>query len=93
MSDVIYKYVLEITDEQFVAMPSAAKLLAFQMQSSTPCLWALVDTSNKPSRRRLWIFGTGNPIPIKHSEFAYQYVGTIQQGGFVWHLFDAGEAA
>jgi hypothetical protein len=41
---VIYKYTLEVTDEQEVKMPANAQILCVQVQHGRPTLWALVDT-------------------------------------------------
>lgn len=39
----VYKYELEITDEQTIRLPLNAELLTVQMQGDKCCLWALVD--------------------------------------------------
>ena len=39
----IYKYQLEVTDEQCVALPKGADLLCVQSQKGKPCLWAIID--------------------------------------------------
>lgn len=86
----IYKYPLEITDEQHVAMPRGARLLSVQLQrDGVCCLWALVsdDSDDVDSSRLIYIVGTGNPTDIADEPF----IGTVQMGQSVWHIFDGGE--
>lgn len=81
----IYKYPLRIEDEQEIEMPSAAKFLSVQVQPGVgPCLWALVDTDNIPSKRMIQIRGTGHP-----ANGVGEYIDTFQMhnGGLVFHAF------
>jgi len=83
----IYKYPLEITDEQAVMMPTLCKIITVQMQHGKPCLWAIVNEHDRISRlRTIDIFGTGNPMDNQERA----YIGTIQQAGgaLVWHVFE-----
>ena len=83
---VIYKYTLEVTDEQEVKMPAGAQILCVQVQHGRPTLWALVDPEKKLEDRRFFVHGTGNPI---HSDAKVKcYIGTVQINGFVWHVFE-----
>ena len=85
---VIYKYELQITDEQTVEMPRGARLLSVQMQRERLMLWAVVNT-NEPIRSRvIRIHGTGIAISPEHN---YAFIGTVQDGPFVWHVFDGGQ--
>lgn len=82
----IYKYPLEVTDEQEVELPGTHKLLSVQEQNATPCLWALVDPDAAPVKRTLRIFGTGQPI----EEYPMgDFLGTFQLygGRLVFHVF------
>ena len=86
----IYKYPLEITDEQHVAMPRGAKLLSVQVQRGVCCLWALVNekfSKDLDYARAIHIVGTGNPTDITDEPF----IGMVQMGQFMWHVFDGGE--
>lgn len=80
----IWKYPLAITDMQKIYMPVGAKFLDVQMQDEIPCAWAIIDPYVKREPRTILIFGTGNPFSV--SEKA-EYIGTIQQGQLVWHVF------
>lgn len=81
----IWKYPLEITDEQVVAMPNDAEILTVQMQGSELCLWAVVEDTNPKEPRTICIIGTGNPMP---DERFLIYIGTAQMGPLVWHVFE-----
>lgn len=83
----IYKYPLEITDNQCVKMPKDAQILTVQMQGKTPCLWAMVDTENEVVERFIEIYGTGNPITGQDSR---RYISTFQVigGALIFHAFE-----
>lgn len=83
----VYKYELEITDEQIIRLPFAAEILTIQMQGDKCCLWALVDPRNEFDERTICIYGTGYPIP---NEIRLKYISTFQipHLGFVFHSFE-----
>lgn len=85
MKRVIWKYELTITDAQFIDMPADAEILSVQMQGDTLCLWALVQPIAELRGRVIYVVGTGNPFPIGR----VKHLGTVQQGMFVWHVFEA----
>ena len=82
----IFKYIIQITDLQSVALPPCAQILSVQAQAGALCLWALVTPSKNTVERLLEIFGTGNPIPDADAE--REFIGTVQLDGFVWHIFE-----
>lgn len=84
----IWKFPLQVTDEQLLVMPSDAEVLSVQMQQGVLCLWAKLETKRPCSQRRVRIVGTGNPCVD-----VGRYVGTVQQydGALIWHVFE-GEA-
>ncbi len=79
----IFKYPLEITDKQTIAMPANAELLSVQVQNQQLCLWALVDTMLPERETEIAIYGTGNPIPDNTG----WHIDTCQLNGLVWHVF------
>ena len=85
----IFKYPLEVTDnEQKMLMPEGARVVNVGTQlDGFVYLWALVDSSSRPfsvtTIRTFVIVGTGHPIPD-----GVEYVGTVQQGPFVWHVLE-----
>lgn len=84
----IWKFPIEIVDEQQIAMPDGARILCVQVQRGVPCIWAEVSPGVREVHRTLLIHGTGHDVSVR----AKKYVGTFQTDGgdFVWHLFDAG---
>lgn len=85
----IYKYPLEAVGKQTVIMPVDAHVLTVQAQGETACVWAMVNTDNKPESRVFEIIGTGDPICWEQG-VKREYIGTFQlQGGvLVFHLFE-----
>lgn len=86
MSERIFKYPLEVTDEQVVVMPAGAVILCVQLQGPTPCLWAIVNPDAPKTKRRIDTYGTGKTL----AEAPGYYIGTYQLhgGGLVFHVFD-----
>lgn len=84
----IWKWELKETDEQTISLPAGAKILTVQVQSRTPCLWALCDVEvGIAAPRRISIYGTGHPIPSAPG----RYISTFQllEGRLVFHVFEA----
>ena len=83
----IYKYPLEIEDEQNVLLPTGAKILTVQSILDKPYLYALVNPT-APNNMAVTIraFGTGHPI--SDSDYL-EYIGTFQiyGGHLVFHVF------
>ena len=80
----IYKYPLAIADSQAIKVPGEAKILCVQLQMDTLTLWAQVDPNNIPSTRTIEVFGTGHPM----DDGCRSYIGTVQEGSLVWHVFE-----
>lgn len=89
----IWKFPIELEDVQTVPLPYESEILCVQMQGDQPCLWALVDPSQKPVGREIRIFGTGHNV--LHSITSDHYIGTFQMrgGSLVFHVFDTTTAA
>jgi len=82
----IWKYQLEIKDEQEILMPKGSLVLSAGLQNNIVCIWVLVDSSTGEHEPiTIKIFGTGNPLPIMPPTF--RFIGTIIQTPFVWHIF------
>ena len=89
--NVIYKYPLKGLDNgDFVEifMPQGARILAVQIQGiENPTIWAMVNTEEgKLVRRMLRVYGTGREIEERLEDL--DYIGTVQTGPFVWHVFE-----
>lgn len=86
-----------------IEMPQGARILAVQVgqevtETSTSlkahgritesvCLWAMSNTLESRKVRRMFrIYGTGRPIGEDPANL--DYIGTVQTGPFVWHVFE-----
>ena len=85
----IYKYKLKpITTIQDIQLPWDAEILDIQMQPGVGmCFWAIVDPSKDNLRRQFRIFGTGWDLPYRFAD-RYKHLKTLQDNGFVWHVFE-----
>lgn len=84
MNAIVWKFPINIESMQTVLMPAGAAILCAQMQGTVATLWALVTPNGSPTRRLIEIFGTGHAM----DEAERDYIGTIQTGAFVWHIFE-----
>lgn len=82
----IWKYDLQVKDNQFVNMPRGARVLSVQAQNDFPCIWAEVDSEQPKEPRMFVMYGTGHPMVGQSS----LYVGTFQlRGGqLVFHVYE-----
>lgn len=83
----IWKFRLDITDVQAIEMPAGARILSLGLQLNSPTIWAVVNPYASRGYRRFRVYGTGYPFVST----AAQFIGTVQNGGLVWHVFDYGE--
>jgi len=79
----IWKYPLDITDEQVIFVPADATPLHVGVQDEVLYVWLLLDTTDRFTEQTVRIYGTGNPVNGS-DEF---HVGSVQMGSFVWHVF------
>lgn len=87
--NTVYKYKLHFdTEEQFVPLFDGAELLCVQIQDEYYVLWAKVDVSKQPKRRRILCVPTGGDVPD-----SAKHISTLQDGWYVMHFFDLGEEA
>jgi hypothetical protein len=82
----IHKYQFEIADKVVIEMPIGADILSVQIQNGKPTIWAKVETTYKEEKKVFRIYGTGHELDLFAMEG--RYLATIQQGQFVWHIFD-----
>jgi len=88
MSAVVLKYPLTLTEQQTLAIPHHARILSAQIQREKLCVWALVDPlrRNETESRQVVICGTGHSVD-EMVPLSYDFIDTVQQGAFVWHVF------
>lgn len=83
----IYKYVLKVTDEQVVEIPSI-DILSVESQLDDIVVYALVDIDNLiPSRYMFKIHGTGHDI--ENDIASFKFLGTVKMynGSLMFHVF------
>lgn len=86
MSRQVWKFPLTYLDR--LEMPKGATILSCQPQGEQVCLWALVDPAAEKEIRECATIGTGWTID---DVARVAYVGTVQVGEFVWHVFEKGK--
>lgn len=83
----VYKYPLEVADEQELTLPAFAKILCVKDQHNDLVLYALVNTDAELlDKYKIYIRGTGHPINFPP---AADYLDTVVMfgGKLVWHIF------
>lgn len=80
----IWKFPLSIQDAQSILVPSGGEILSVQIQDSQVCLWIAVNPANPKEQHTIEIFGTGHGM----DESEREYIGTVQDGRLVWHIFE-----
>lgn len=86
---LIFKYQIPMEHEFVLEMPEVIKFLTIQLQNGEPTLWVLVRPDTELKFKQFVIHGTGRLINPPVEKF--DYIGTWQRDGFVWHLFKKGE--
>jgi hypothetical protein len=80
----IHKYQIPIINSFNILLPVTAVILSFQMKNNNAFIWVIVDEIEPPIPRNFRLVGTGHNIDF----LIAQYIGTIQDDIFVWHLFE-----
>lgn len=82
----IYKYPIE-HGVCTIELPFRARVVHVGHQNGDPMIWAEVDPENValPDRRCFVHVGTGRDV-----QQGDEYVGSYQEGAFVWHVFERG---
>lgn len=86
MTNRIFRYQLEVTDEQQLYMPHSYEALSVAPSRGGYHidLWVQVNPDNTTSAPKFYVVGTGNPMPDRELDF----VGTaVMSDGLVWHVF------
>lgn len=72
-----------ILEEEVEIEAPIVEFLTVQMQGNIPCVWAIVNPVKASNRYKIITFGTGWEGTLD----ADRYIGTVQDGAFVWHYF------
>ena len=85
MMKTIFKYkIAPCARKEPIVIPIDAEFLHVADQEGDICLWLLVDTNMSNQKYFLSVYGTGHEIEYINTK---QYLGTVFQGPFVWHVF------
>jgi hypothetical protein len=79
---VIYKYYVEV-GYNALSLPKDSVIVHFGSQNNKLTIWVLLDEDNPLEYYELHIVGTG----WLRIQDGWKYLGTVQQGEFVWHAF------
>ena len=82
----VYKYKLDVRDEQCIVIPGLIQALHVNVQFGSPCLWCLVDDTEPRQLYRVLTHGTGHGATDTKGA---KYVGTYMlcDSSFVGHVF------
>ena len=88
--NTIYKYQLDLSKTVSHKMPEGAQVLTVGIQRHKIMLWALVKAEppyceEAKELRTFRCYGTGHPI---QDQVPMEYIGTLYDGPFVWHVFE-----
>jgi len=83
MSEVIFKYPLK-TMVSIIEIPASAKILCVQMQHGVATIWVQLAKDDPTTKRSFAFVGTGSELPSQ----CKTYIGTIQDDGYVWHIYE-----
>jgi len=83
----IWKFPIEVVDEQIIAIQHGAKILSVRVQHEVPYLWALVDTAQRNVLRTIRTYGTGHTISSLPDDSEYVGMLFLHDGRLVFHVF------
>lgn len=85
----IWKFSALVDDFINFEMPVGAEILHVGVQAPRQlCFWVEVDSKNPKETRNFRVFDTGHKI-IRSSEFSMlDYLGTVMDNPFVWHVYE-----
>ena len=86
----VWKFPFPFGNKIEVDMPKGAEVIHFDVNYKTFCLWAIVDTERvEVATRYFRLHGTGHHISPDIGKD--NHIATLQDGKFVWHIFEVGE--
>jgi len=83
----IWKFELPKT-RSLIDMPVGAQVIRVAKQWNVQWIWAIVESDNATEKRLFAVIGTGQAAPPDG-----RYLGTWEDGPFVWHLFEPIQAS
>ncbi len=89
MKKVIWKYVITRQTEFTIDIPEGGfECLSVQMQNNEPCMWLIVDPTQRKVPHKFLLMSTGQEFD-RDDPSLMSYLGTFQPvNGLVFHLFE-----
>lgn len=85
MRNTIWKYQV-VPGQNFLALPYGSSFVSVVNQNGTLALYVVVDQDEtKQAAFEIWGYGTGWDFPDNPDLLSF--IGTVQQGAYVWHFF------
>ena len=81
----IWKYTLPVTDYPVIPMQRGARVLSVDVQHGEVQIWALVDPEAPTELRKFRMADTGHPL--EEEIVSMRFIGTVQMGELVRHIF------
>jgi hypothetical protein len=77
----VYKFPLDA--DNMAGVPIGAEFISVAMQNGCIAVWAIVDPLAETELHQFQVYGTGHELRSKREDF----IGTVFDGPFVWHVF------
>jgi hypothetical protein len=93
MSDIhkIFKYPIEVTDEQILRLPAGSQILSVIEQRNEMVLYAMVPHPNDYPEvyveYDIRVVGTGHDVKFSTRDFTFVGTVSMYKGGLVFHVF------
>jgi hypothetical protein len=82
--ETIWKFPLELGNEQYISIPNGYTPLWVAVQDRNPYLWCRVDTEKSMVKEKILIYGTGHPL----SNNTGKHLGSFMlYDSLVFHVF------
>lgn len=84
--EVIFKYPLQMIDNQIIKVPKGTEPLSVMVQNGQPCLWCKVDRTESDCFTEITVQMAGTGQPRNHlGKFISSFM--LNDGEFVFHVF------
>lgn len=85
--NTIWKYQLDVCDDQLLQLPIGAEILTVQVQQESVQMWVCVNPDMTLKTRHIRIHGTGHDVP-NHDKLKYISTFQLHNGNLVFHVFE-----
>lgn len=93
----VWKYPINPSDEAIeLKIPGGRPILSAALDpSGQPCVWAMVNEGEKEESVFIYCIGTGWPLDriVRDEAEGVNFIGTVKDGIYIWHIFTEGVVA